>query len=133
MDFCCTHMRHFISRVYFPRCLISQHSSNLKCRYITTMYAHELQPTRTPTTAHEDPANQPIPRQTSPVQRGHPRKAIDAPSFHTPDMHLSELATSTNSDSDTPALREVTSSEDDTPFNDVRALPKYGVDTPLDG
>ena len=48
-------------------------------------------------------------------------------------MHLSELATSTNSDSDTPALREVTSSEDGTPFNDVRALPKYGVDTPLDG
>ena len=97
------------------------------------MYVHELQPTRTPTTAREDPASQPIPRQTSPVQRRHLRKAIDTPSFHTPDMRLSELATSTNSDSDTPALREVTSSEDDTPFNDVRALPKYGVDTPLDG
>ena len=50
---------------------------------------------------------------------------VDAPSFHTPDMRLSDLATSTNSDSDTPALSE------DTPFNDTRALPKYGVDTPL--
>ena len=55
---------------------------------------------------------------------------IDGPSFHTPNTCLSD-ATSTNSDSHTPALSEVTSNEDPTPFNDARALPKYGADTPL--
>ncbi|KAG9316265.1 hypothetical protein JVU11DRAFT_2293 [Chiua virens] len=57
---------------------------------------------------------------------------IDAPSFHTPDtmMRLSDLATGNKSDSDTPASSEVTRSED-TPFNDARVLPKFGVDTPL--
>ncbi|KAF8420956.1 hypothetical protein L210DRAFT_960294 [Boletus edulis BED1] len=59
--------------------------------------------------------------------------AVDTPSFHTPDvmMRLSDPATNTNPDLDTPASSEVTRSAD-TPFNDTRALPKYyGVDTPF--
>ncbi|KAG8213591.1 hypothetical protein J3R82DRAFT_10260 [Butyriboletus roseoflavus] len=44
---------------------------------------------------------------------------IDTPSFHTPDLAM-------NTNADTPA-----SSNEDTPFNDARALPKYGADTPF--